>query len=119
MKYPIYQLHLTDEQYNLVNRVGWAEAEERNPAVTAYRATKFRGSDKWETAHFPHYNKVAVCEADNLEHVFAIMNHWQEEERVERLAKLHSLSVGDIIENPVDNRYYMVDGVGFTKIEVC
>ncbi len=117
MLFTIYQIHLSDAQYKRINKLGWADAQKSNKAIAAYREVKFRGSDNWKPDHLPLYNKVALCEADSMEHVFHIMNAWTEEERVTRLDKLHSLSVGDIVETE-SGCYYMVDFVGFKSIEV-
>jgi hypothetical protein len=59
-----------------------------------------------------------VCEiaASNLDQVFDIGNIGPEE-KIVRLDRMHSVSVGDIIEDPT-GEFHMVDDFGFNKIQV-
>jgi len=87
MKYGIYQINLTDEQY------------EDKVVLETYRGVQFGCSVESVMAAKPLYSKVAVIEAEDLEDVFTIGNIGPEG-KIERIAPMHSVSVGDVI---VDN----------------
>ena len=74
------------------------------------------GSESWNYAWFEKFEKVAVVDADCLSEIFAIMNRWgdADEAKVTRLAPLHSLSVGDIVEK--DGSFFMVDRRGWCQL---
>ena len=59
---------------------------------------RIRFDDNYQAGDFDHYTPVYRVEADDLNHVFALTNHWGDRERVLRLDRGHSTSVGDIIE---------------------
>ena len=96
---------------------------------------------------FEHYTKVcevAEFEDRNLETVFKILNgyYYNEEtdtdetfdafvsgfkmrtflnkktKEIRQVRDMHSLSVGDIVEDTVTGTFHMVDGMGFSQIEV-
>ena len=60
------------------------------------------------------YTKVAEVVADDLEHVFEVGNIGPED-RITRLEKMHSISVGDIIAD-ADGVCSVVNNVGFTPL---
>ena len=60
------------------------------------------------------YTKVAEVAADDLEHVFEVGNIGPED-RITRLDKMHSISVGDIIAD-ADGNCSVVCNVGFTPL---
>jgi tellurite resistance protein len=60
------------------------------------------------------YTKVAEVVADDLEHVFEVGNIGPED-RITRLDKMHSISVGDIIAD-ADGVCSVVNNVGFTPL---
>ena len=74
------------------------------------------GSENWNYAWFKQFKKVAKVAATQLDEVFMIMNRWTDadEAKVTRLERLHSLSVGDIVEK--DGEYYMVERAGWTLL---
>jgi len=61
------------------------------------------------------YTKVAEVVADDLEHVFEVGNIGPED-RITRLEKMTSISVGDIIAD-ADGVCSVVNNVGFTPLE--
>ena len=87
MKYSIYQINLTDEQY------------EDKVVLETYRSVQFGCSVASVITAKPLYSKVAVIDAEDLEDVFTIGNIGPEG-KIERLAPMHSVSVGDVV---VDN----------------
>jgi len=60
------------------------------------------------------YTKVAEVAADDLQHVFEVGNIGPED-RITRLDKMHSISVGDIIAD-ADGNCSVVCNVGFTPL---
>lgn len=64
--------------------------------------------------YLENYTVVADIEADDLEEVFAIGNNMGDESKITRYAKMHSLSVGDVIRD--DENVFVVAMFGFEKI---
>jgi len=65
------------------------------------------------THYVENYEVVADIEADNLEEVFKISNTG-DESKITRYAKMHSVSVGDVIR---DDKYsYVVKMFGFERL---
>lgn len=64
--------------------------------------------------YLENYEIVADIEADNLEEVFAIGNNMGDEAKITRYAKMHSVSVGDVIRD--DENVFLVAMFGFEKI---
>ena len=60
------------------------------------------------------YDEVCTIEADDLDEVFQIGNIGPEE-KIERLNRMHSISVGDVISN-VYYECYVVKDFGFEKL---
>ncbi len=76
------------------------------------------GAEGFKATDFTHFAKVAEVATTNLEECFAIMNRWDDEDerRVNRLSPLHSLSVGDIVEN--DGKFFICDRFGFKEVYI-
>jgi len=83
-KYTVFQINLSDEQYNV------------NAVREMYFDTIMSPTDRAIAAARDLYEKVAVIEADSFDGVFQVGNIGPEQ-NIERLAPMHSLSVGDII----------------------
>jgi len=116
MQYTVYQFNLSHAARAAVNTVGWADAEKQFPEVAIQRDVKFSGGSEGFTAWMSeYYNPVCNIDANDLEDVFHIGNMGPEES-IERLAAMHSVSVGDVIRDNDDSTYHMVDGEGFTQL---
>ena len=112
--FKVYQVQVPREQFDAVNELGWAEAMEKFPAVEAHMACH-RGSEGFvPEAHSQFYQHVCNIDATDLEDVFRIGNMGPEES-IERLAPMHSVSVGDIVVSP-DGVAHMVDNFGFSVV---
>ena len=109
MKYDIYQINLTNEEYEEVNAA--ENPHKECPKFMAHRDVMFEEFEKGKG----YYTKVAEIEGNDLEHVFHIGNMGPEES-ITRLDRMHSLSVGDIV---VDGNgiQWGVASVGFTEVE--
>lgn len=83
-KYTVFQINLSDEQHDI------------HAIRELYLDTIMSPTDKAIAAARDLYEKVAVIEADSFDGVFEIGNIGPEQ-NIERLAPMHSVSVGDII----------------------
>jgi len=104
----VYQIVLNNDDVNEINSGGEYPAK-----YTAYLDASMKG----DIVSFGHYEHVANVDTTDLDDAFKVMNRWapEDEDRVERLAPLHSLSVGDILETN-DGHRHLVAGCGFTQI---
>jgi len=109
MKYDIYQINLTNEEYDAVNSM--ANPHNDHAKFIASRNVAMEEFEKGKE----FYTKVAEIEANDLEHVFHIGNMGPEE-LITRLDRMHSLSVGDIV---VDGNgiQWGVASIGFTEVQ--
>ncbi len=114
MRFTVYQIQIARSVYNQVNELGHEGAAEKFPEYRAYMDCSFRGSKKYKPEYAEYFKPVCTIEADNLNRVFDIGNIGPEE-KIIRLAPMHSISVGDIIED-ADGRRVMVDSFGFGEI---
>jgi len=108
-KFKIYQINLSDDEYNEVNR-----GNEDLPKFVASRNAMF--GDEYKADNWKFYEHVSDIEADDLNGVFHIGNMGPEE-RITRHAPMHSLSVGDIIVDPRSGNRSIVARCGFTDIQ--
>ena len=63
------------------------------------------------------YRMVALVDAKTLDDVFTIGNIGPESS-IERVEPMHSVSVGDIIQDVIDDKTWVVDKYGFVKIDM-
>jgi len=113
MKYAIYQIQLSDAQYDLINAKG-------HDAVPAHMAKmkmtmdfdggKIGGlaSDAWDNGFYTHVSNI---DAYTLEGVFHVGNMGPETD-IERLSRMSSLSVGDVIIDE-EGQIIVVAPIGF------
>jgi len=116
MRYTVFQFHLSREASDAVNSLGWDDAMKKFPEVEIQLKVSFSGgSDGFNAWMSEYYNPVANIDAATLNGVFQVGNMGPEES-IERLAPMHSVSVGDIIRDNEMGTYHMVDGMGFTQL---
>ena len=115
MRFTVHQIQITDRVYNQVNKLGHEDAAVKFPEYRAYMDTMFKGSDGYKPEYAEYYALVCLIEADSLNKVFEIGNIGPEE-RIQRLARMHSISVGDIIEDAEGVRF-IVNSFGFEEIQ--
>lgn len=111
MRYEIRQINLTDEQINEVNAANGVYPK----FYSKYLNTTFRPTADAILDAIDMYETVAYIEADSLEGVFNIGNMGPESS-IERIRRMHSLSVGDIVIDE-DGKWFFVDSFGFGEIE--
>lgn len=110
--FKVYQIHLTEREVYEINKAGDHSVVPRGEAKMK---TMF-GHDKatksaWEAGYYTH---VADIEGYDLENVFHIGNVGPEA-NIRRLSVMHSISVGDIIEDP-NNIRHVVLPFGFGEV---
>lgn len=114
MKYAIFQINITSAESDEINAM--ENPRENHPKFKAHTCAMF---EEWLGLDYSFYEHVANIEANDLEHVFMISNRPFDREdaeaRTERLARMHSLSVGDIV---VDGNgiAWGVEGIGFKEL---
>ena len=96
MKYAIYQIQFTTAQYKAINSNENVPAfKARNDMMMDFAGHKM-GSLAYEAFAAGYYTHVANIEANTPNEVFEIGNIGPEE-TIERLTRMSSLSVGDVI----------------------
>lgn len=110
MKYGIYQIHLTSAERDEVNSMDNPHGDHEK-----FKSKISAQFEEWDKVDFEFYDHVANIEANDLEHVFMISNSGQDESKIERLERMHSLSVGDIVMTE-DGSCYGVEGYGFKEL---
>ena len=113
MKYAIYQIQLSDAQYDLINAKGHNAVPSHMAKMDMtmdFRGEKIGGlaSDAWDNGFYTHVSNI---EAADVNQVFEIGNMGPEE-KIERLTRMSSLSVSDIIVDE-EGQIIVVAPVGF------
>ena len=106
----VYQIQLTDLEITIAN------SGSTSPRLKAYFDRSFESTFKAE--NFQYYTHVANVDVDGFEQAFQAMNLWEDDEhfdRVERLGRCSSMSVGDIVADH-DGTLYRCASFGFDKI---
>lgn len=109
----IYQIQLTDQDYDIANSQGFEAA----PRVHAKTSLQF-GAKKWKDEYAVHFTPVFEVHVDDLEDAYAETNLWENDDLVTCLpgTRGHSSSVGDIFK--MNGEFYMVDPFGFAKLNI-
>ena len=117
MKFNIFQHILSSEAIDRINEVGFGgDLGEFQTDAKISRDVTFWGSESWEPAMASKFNLVAECEADNLEDVFHMGNGYGDQSKFIRIANMHSLSVGDLVECVDTGDVMMIDPTGWTSV---
>ena len=113
--YKLYQMRLTEAEVNQVNKTGHDSVPKQKLHLDLqfdkgnFSAIVAEGFDK---GYFRH---VANITATNLENVFEVGNMGPEE-NIDRLLPMHSVSVGDVVED-LDGTKHLVANIGFKKVD--
>lgn len=113
MLYSVFQINIDELDAILVEAYGWDGAAKKSEKVRAYVAST-QGTDFEYAYGTGHYRKVAEIDAKSLDDVFRIGNIGPEEQ-INRLSSMHSVSVGDVIQNP-EGVFHAVARSGFEEI---
>ena len=103
MKFKLFQIHLTEAEYNKVN----AEGRDSVPKHIAHLDMSFSdntGALAKKAMDNNWYTHVSNITADSIEKVFEVGNIGPEE-NIERLAPMYSVSVGDVVENETGDQF--------------
>ena len=113
MKYAIYQIQFTTAQYNLINAKGHdaVPAQVAKLNMTMDFSGNRIGGLAYDAFKAGYYTHVANIEANTPNEVFEIGNIGPEES-IERLTRMSSLSVGDVIVDE-EGQCIVVAPVGF------
>jgi hypothetical protein len=107
MEYDVYQFTFTSEE-----RAKWKDvkylAEEKRYSDPKYNAYK-ESSSLGKQVPFKYYTKVATVTAYDLEDVFRIGNVPAVGDVIEKYSPMHSISVGDVIEDNAGLRWVVGD----------
>lgn len=140
--FKIYQIRVNNEVYDFVNKDGESHtsAGEKYPEYKAKLETQRGHSRGWSDSYFQHYKNVCDLKVDaglihntkhkdrwtikNCEDVFRALNgYYYDDDAGEDIvldahlvkhSSFHSLSVGDIVEDPEGN-FFFCDSFGFHK----
>jgi len=114
--YKVFQINLTDAEVDTINAAGDHGAVPKN--VLRMKINMSYGKpvghlvkEAFEKGYYEHVSNIT---ADSLEGVFHIGNVGPEE-NIERFKPMHSLSVGDVIQDK-DGMYHMVASFGFDAV---
>jgi hypothetical protein len=114
--YKVFQINLTDAEVDTINAAGDHGAVPKN--VLRMKINMSYGKpvghlvkEAFEKGYYEHVSNIT---ADSLEGVFHIGNVGPEE-NIERFKPMHSLSVGDVIQDK-DGMYHMVASFGFVAV---
>ena len=107
--FTVYQIVIDKDLSDLINKEGHACHVKSKARMQAM----LEGDVRLGVMH-DCYTKVAEVVADDLEHVFEVGNIGPED-RITRLEKMTSISVGDIIAD-ADGVCSVVNNVGFTPL---
>ena len=112
----IYQFDRSSLENKLIELFGDFVPPNHAKQFAAREAGEIRFGDTASVEDgFKHFVHVATVDADDLDEAFELTNLWNDEDRVEKKAPMHSASVGDVFRAP-DGTYHMVDNVGFTPV---
>ena len=113
MKFAIYQIRLTDAEIDLINEKGHDAVAKQSLKIKM--DMDFSGDKIASLASIAmdegYYTHVANIEANDYNQVFEIGNIGPEQ-NIERLARMHSISVGDVIISQ-EGQLVVVAPVGF------
>ena len=107
--FSVYQIVIDKDLSDLINKEGW----DCHVKAKSYTEAMFGNVELGVKNNC--YTKVAEVVADDLNHVFEVGNIGPED-RITRLDKMHSISVGDIIVDAEGNAS-AVASVGFTPLD--
>lgn len=112
-KYELYQIRLTDEEVNKINTLGHNSVPKHVARLDMSFNDKIEvvAQEAYDNGYYTH---VANIDAEDLNDVFRIGNLCIEAQ-IQRLERMHSPSVGDIIVDDLGH-YYVISSFGFTLL---
>ena len=115
MKYQLFQIHVTDAEVKKINAEGHNSVEKHKLKLDmsfAREKTSLIAKEAFDKGYYTHVSNITTDKG--LEGVFEVGNIGPEE-NIERLHRMYSTSVGDIVVDPAGNKH-VVAGVGFQEV---
>lgn len=112
MKFEVFQIIVSEDVYDEVNLIGHAAAAANHGE---YKAHLDATIGKYLPSNRSYYTQVATIEADSLEGAFRIGNIGPEK-AITRIAKMHSVSVGDIVRDVTEGTTWFCESFGWREI---
>ena len=114
--YKVFQINLTDDEIDTINAANSHHAVPKNVLrldinMSYGEPVGHLVKEAFEKGYYEHVSNIT---ADSLEGVFHVGNMGPEE-NIERFKPMHSLSVGDVVEDP-DGVRHMVASFGFDAV---
>lgn len=97
----------------MINRFAVYQLSDENPKI---RDMYFMSAEEIE-AISDEYDLVGMIDANELEQAFTVGNIWAEA-RITKVGDMRSVSVGDILEDLVTGKTYVVAKFGFDEISM-
>ncbi len=114
-QFKLYQIHLTDAEIDLINEEGHDAVHKQSLKLNMSRpGNKDTGRVAKDAFNRGYYTHVSNITADSLEGVFHVGNMGPEE-NIERLSRMYSVSVGDIVEDAT-GKQSVVANFGFEEL---
>ena len=116
MKYKVYQIHLTDAEYDMVNAKGHDSVEKQTLKLDMgfmKSDTKAIAQEAFDKGYYTHVSNIT---APSLDKVFEYGNIGPEE-NIQRLSPMYSVSVGDDIIEDESGVRNVVASFGFETLE--
>jgi|TARA_B100000470_G_scaffold175015_1_gene139247 hypothetical protein len=108
MKYKIFQIKLTDAEVDMVNDKGHDSVPKNSMRLDMNLRANDTGKIAAKAFKLGYYTHVSNITADSLEGVFHVGNMGPESS-IERISPMHSLSVGDIVEDEAGKMSVVAD----------
>ena len=112
--FKLYQIHLTDAEVDLINAEGHDAVHKQSLKLDMSFSKNDTGTVAADAFNRGYYTHVSNITADNLEGVFHTGNMGPEE-NIERLSRMYSVSVGDIVEDET-GKQSVVANFGFAEV---
>jgi hypothetical protein len=115
IKYKIFQIKLTDAEVDIINEEGHDAIHKNSLRLDMNLGktdTAFVAADAFRRGYYTHVSNITT--EGGLEGVFHVGNMGPESS-IERLAPMHSLSVGDIVEDATGIKSVVAD-FGFETV---
>ena len=113
MKYKLYQIRLTDAEVDMINDKGHNSVPKQKAKLDIQFGDN-EGLQASEAFNNGFYDHVSNITAMDLEDVFHVGNMGPEE-NIERFLPMHSVSVGDIVEDQLGHKS-VVASFGFKDV---
>ena len=113
--YKLFQIRLTEAEVNQVNKTGHDSVPKQKLRLNLQFVSEGFSTLVAKAFDKGYYRHVANITASDLENVFEVGNIGPEA-NIDRLIPMHSVSVGDVVED-LDGTKHLVANIGFKKVD--